>query len=389
MENEENKIIEEQTVEETKPEETVVPEEPKPEEVVEDEKVEDETEAVQEEVEKPETEQKEPEQEPKEEVDGSAEDNDNKDDEKESKADEEVVEEKEETPEPEQPKMTPEQAELLAQLEQLKAEKEIQQELRACNEQVMKVEREFNAITANISEKLKHSFQANDIDPTKTLEELRKENPAKATLAEQFIQQAQKIRDDLEKAATEEITKQQNKVIYKAAAIEFEKIGLNFEQATDAVKMFKKIVDDIGVADLEEDLKMKVQLAAGRAMLLKPKAKEQVPETKGDVDTGAPTGTEVPSGTTELEEASPEIEEVVEPEETKEEKEVPPAPVVEKPSVEDFEEGVTGSTSTASGSVISEFNVLEELAKLPYKEQRAFYKQHEDLISKALIKGQK
>lgn len=347
-----------------------------------------EIEPVQENTEEPQTEEDAPEgaveeveQEPEEEAVHPDGDNDNKEDEKDGEGipgEEVVTEPVEEKPSEE---VTPKQAELLAQLEQLKAEKEIQQELKVCNEQVMKVEREFNAITADISQKLKHSFQANDIDPTKTLGELRKENPAKATLAEQFIQQAQKLRDDLERAATEEITKQQNKVIYKAAAIEFEKIGLNFDQAQDAVKMFKKIVNDIGVADLEEDLKMKVQLAAGRAMLLKPKTKEQ-----GDTDTSVPADTDIPADTTDLNEASPEIEEKEVAEVQEEDKDVPPTPVVEKPKLEDFEEGVAGQASAGAGTMINELNVLEELAKLPYRERAKFYKEHEDTIARALSK---
>ena len=55
-------------------------------------------------------------------------------------------------------------------------------------------------------------------------------------------------------------------------------------------------------------------------------------------------------------------------------------------TVEDFEEGVGGKGSSGAGTMINELNVLDELAKLPYKERAKFYKEHEDTIAKALSK---
>lgn len=338
------------------------------------------------------------EKEPKEETSNINGDNDNKDDEAESKPEEpEKVEEEKEEEKPAEPdkvteteevveskkeeKISPEQAGLIAQLEELRAEKEDREALETCNKEVMKVEEEFNKCSDKISEALKVSFAQNNIDPSKTLEELKKEDPAKATLAMQFISQAQELKAQLENAAIEEIKKQQNEVIYKVAAREFEKTGLNLKQAQEAVKTFKRIVNEVGIVDLGDDLKMKVQMAAGRAKMVVPVE-------------------DIPSGTTDLKEPSPEIK-TEEPAKAPElEKEIPPAPevekptkpdkatepVVEKPKTEDFEEGVAGKTSANAGTMINELNVLEELARLPYKEQRKFYKEHEDVISKALSK---
>ena len=130
---------------------------------------------------------------------------------------------------------------------------------------------------------------------------------------------------------------------------------------------------------------MKVQLAAGRAKIV-------VPEVKSDRTAGSETTMD--DDTTDLKEPSPEKEKVKPAQEPEKEKDVPPTPVVEKPSepvvqkprVEDFEEGVTGKTSVNAGTMINELNVLDELAKLPYKERAKFYKEHEDVISKALSK---
>ena len=273
----------------------------------------------------------------------------------------------------------PAQEDLIAQLEELRAEKEQREALEACNIEVMKVEREFQDCSNKIAQALKDSFAQNGIDSSKTIEELKKEDPAKATLAMQFIAQAQELKAQLENAAVNEISKHQNEVIYRAASREFEKMGLNLEQAKEAVKTFKRIVNEIGVTDLKEDLKMKVQLAAGRAKIIVPEGMV-APEVKPAKAEG------VADDTTEVKDTSPEIEKVTK--ETKEEKseEVPPTPVVEKPKVEDFEEGVTGKASAGAGTIINELNVLEELAKLPYKERAKFYKEHEDSISKALSK---
>lgn len=272
--------------------------------------------------------------------------------------------------------LDPVQEDLMAQLEELRTEKEEREALEACNIEVMKVEREFQDCSNKIAQALKDSFAQNGIDSSKTMEELKKEDPAKATLAMQFIVQAQELKAQLENAAVNEISKHQNEVIYRAASREFEKMGLNLEQAKEAVKTFKRIVNEIGVTNLKEDLQMKVQLAAGRAKIVVP---NEVATTDG-ADVPAPLDT------TEVKDSSPEIEDATE--EVKEEKpeEVPPTPVVEKPKVEDFEEGVGGKGSSGAGTMINELNVLEELAKLPYKKRAKFYKEHEDLIAKALSK---
>lgn len=386
---------------------TSVPNETPEEEVVksEPEAKEDKIEAVEENPAVPEAkpEGEELEQESKEEGSNPVDDNDNKDDKTKDEANEaETVEEEKatdhnETAEPdkeaeegeedkfEEEKVSPEQAELIAQLEELRAEKEDREALEACNKEVMKVEEEFNQCTNKIAEALRTSFAQNDIDPTKSLEELRKENPAKATLAEQFIRQATELKANLERAAMEEVAKHQNEVIYRAASREFVKMGLNLEQAKNAVATFKRIVNEIGVTDLGDDLKMKVQLAAGRAKIV-------VPEVESDRTTVSETN--VDDDTTDLKEPSSEKEKIEPTEEPEKEKDVPPTPVVEKPSepvvekpkVEDFEEGVTGKTSVNAGTMINELNVLDELAKLPYRERAKFYKEHEDVISKALSK---
>lgn len=399
---EEEKLLEQDVMSVPKetPEEEVAKSEPETEE--------NKTEAIEEHPAVPEAkpEGEELEQETKEEGSNPIDDNDNKNDETKDKTDETGIAEEGKTTEPdkgtepdkeaegeeedrfEEEKVSPEQAELVAQLEELRAEKEDREALEACNKEVMKVEEEFNQCTNKIAEALRTSFAQNDIDPTKSLEDLRKENPAKATLAEQFIRQATELKANLEKVAMEEVAKHQNEVIYRAASREFVKMGLNLEQAKNAVATFKRIVNEIGVTDLGDDLKMKVQLAAGRAKIVVPEGMV-VPEVKSAKAEGV-----ADDNTTDLKEPSPEKEKIEPVEEPEKEKDVPPTPVVEKssepvvqkPKVEDFEEGVTGKTSVNAGTMINELNVLDELAKLPYRERARFYKEHEDVIAKALSK---
>ena len=390
MENQEDKIVDENLnpSEEEKviPEETVVQEEnPTPAEVTEpvEEEAKNETESTDEEPVAPSTEEDkaEEEQQPEEPTEEKPEVEDKVEEEKDAS---------EETTAPEETteQLDPVQEDLMAQLEELRAEKEEREALEACNIEVMKVEREFQDCSNKIAQALKDSFAQNGIDSSKTIEELKKEDPAKATLAMQFIAQAQELKAQLENAAVNEISKHQNEVIYRAASREFEKMGLNLEQAKEAVKTFKRIVNEIGVTDLKEDLKMKVQLAAGRAKIVVPE--EMIaPEVKPAKAEGV-----ADDDTTEVKDSSPEIEGAIEKGEERKPEEVPPTtvvekssePVVQKPTVEDFEEGVTGKASAGAGTMINELNVLEELAKLPYKERAKFYKEHEDSISKALSK---
>lgn len=385
MGNEENKIVDESLnlseEEKVTPEETVVQEEnPTPAEVTEpvEEEVKDETESdtepTDEEPITPSTEEdKTEEQQPEEPTEEKPEVEDK------TEEDKDVLEETT-APEGVIEQLDPVQEDLMAQLEELRTEKEEREALETCNIEVMKVEREFQDCSNKIAQALKDSFAQNGIDSSKTMEELKKEDPAKATLAMQFIAQAQELKAQLENAAVNEISKHQNEVIYRAASREFEKMGLNLEQAKEAVKTFKRIVNEIGVTDLKEDLQMKVQLAAGRAKIVVPEGMV-APEVKPAKAEGV-----ADDDTTEIKDSSPEIEEATK--KVKEEKpeEVPPTPVVEKPKVEDFEEGVGGKGSSGAGTIINELNVLEELAKLPYKERAKFYKEHEDSIAKALSK---
>lgn len=385
MENEENKIVDESLnpseKEKVTSEKTVVQEEnPTPAEVTEtvEEEVKDETESDTEptdeepitpSTEEDKTEEQQPEEptEEKPEVEDKTEED--KDVPEETTASEGAIEQ-----------LDPVQEDLMAQLEELRTEKEEREALEACNIEVMKVEREFQDCSNKIAQALKDSFAQNGIDSSKTMEELKKEDPAKATLAMQFIAQAQELKAQLENAAVNEISKHQNEVIYRAASREFEKMGLNLEQAKEAVKTFKRIVNEIGVTDLKEDLQMKVQLAAGRAKIVVPEGMA-APEGKPAKAEGV-----ADDDTTETKNSSPEIKEATKEVEEGKPEEVPPTPVVEKPKVEDFEEGVTGKASAGAGTMINELNVLEELAKLPYKERAKFYKEHEDSIAKALSK---
>lgn len=389
MENEENKIIDETTVpaEEVK-EEATVPigattseETPAPAEVTEPveeeakDKTEDDSEPTDEEPATPSTEEDktEEEQQPEKPTEEKPEVEDNVEEEKDipegTTASEGAIEQ-----------LDPVQEALMAQLEELRTEKEEREALEACNIEVMKVEREFQDCSNKIAQALKDSFTQNGIDSSKTMEELKKEDPAKATLAMQFIAQAQELKAQLENAAVNEISKHQNEVIYRAASREFEKMGLNLEQAKEAVKTFKRIVNEIGVTDLKEDLQMKVQLAAGRAKIVVPEGMVS-PEVKPAKAEGV-----ADDDTTEVKDSSLEIKEATKEAEEEKPKEVPPTPVVEKPKVEDFEEGVGGKGSSGAGTMINELNVLDELAKLPYKERAKFYKEHEDSIAKALSK---
>lgn len=385
MGNEENKIVDESLnpseEEKVTPEETVVQEEnPTPAEVTEpvEEEVKDETESdtepTDEEPITPSTEEdKTEEQQPEEPTEEKPEVEDK------TEEDKDVLEETT-APEGAIEQLDLVQEDLMAQLEELRTEKEEREALEACNIEVMKVEREFQDCSNKIAQALKDSFAQNGIDSSKTMEELKKEDPAKATLAMQFIAQAQELKAQLENAAVNEISKHQNEVIYRAASREFEKMGLNLEQAKEAVKTFKRIVNEIGVTDLKEDLQMKVQLAAGRAKIVVPEGMV-APEVEPAKAEGVAN-----DDTTEVKDSSPEIKEAVEKITKEEKEEVPPTPVVEKPKVEDFEEGVGGKGSSGAGTMINELNALEELAKLPYKERVKFYKEHEDSIAKALSK---
>lgn len=276
-----------------------------------------------------------------------------------------------------------------AELEALREAEEERKGLEDLGNLVQNVETEYNRVLNGIQKALNDTLDQYGIDKTKTLDELRKEDPAKAVIAEDLIRQANEVKQFNETNLTKQVQDKGAELVFKKAEKLFNKYTLSHEQAEVAADTFINIMMNVGVNDLGEDLAAKVELAAARAKLVvpdvvsKPEVKDEAPvENVEDV-------VDVPAAEDTAEE--PKEEKADKPEEKPKEEEKPEVKVtVEKPSIDALKEGVAdGDSGAANSNPITADNVLEVMASVPFKNRVQFYKDHEDLINEAARKRSK
>ena len=276
-----------------------------------------------------------------------------------------------------------------AELEALREAEEERKGLEDLGNLVQNVETEYNRVLNGIQKALNDTLDQYGIDKTKTLDELRKEDPAKAVIAEDLIRQANEVKQFNETNLTKQVQDKGAELVFKKAEKLFNKYTLSHEQAEVAADTFINIMMNVGVNDLGEDLAAKVELAAARAKLVVPdvaseaEVKDEAPvevvEDVVDVPAAEDTAEEPKEEKEEKEENKPEEEEKPEVKVT-----------VEKPSIDALKEGVAdGDSGAANSNPITADNVLEVMASVPFKNRVQFYKDHEDLINEAARKRSK
>lgn len=273
-----------------------------------------------------------------------------------------------------------------AELEALREAEEERKGLEDLGNLVQNVETEYNRVLNGIQKALNDTLDQYGIDKTKTLDELRKEDPAKAVIAEDLIRQANEVKQFNETNLTKQVQDKGAELVFKKAEKLFNKYTLSHEQAEVAADTFINIMMNVGVNDLGEDLAAKVELAAARAKLVVPDVVSEA-EVKDETPVDAVEDVvDVPAA----EDTAEEPKEENKPEE-KEEPEKPEVKVtVEKPSIDALKEGVAdGDSGAANSNPITADNVLQVMASVPFKNRVQFYKDHEDLINEAARKRSK
>nr|DAH52577.1 MAG TPA: hypothetical protein [Caudoviricetes sp.] len=328
-----------------------------------------------------------------------------KKDEKETKLEEppteEIVEEEPPTEEAkEEPEVIEEQVDvdaIRAELEELKAEKAEAAEVEALGKENARVANEFNQLCQGLGKGLEEAFEKYAIPTDKTIEELEKEDPAKAQLARNLTKQANDIIEAAKKDAEAFLNEKAHEVVFKKADRLLQKMDISEEEAPIVAETFLDIIAQAGIKDLHDDLKAKLELAVAKAkMVVKAAGKTvDVVKTAADVvkehvDKVADKIEKVEEIISDRKDTSDKKEIKEEPkEEEKPEEKVPSKPeppkVVEEIDRAEFEEGVGSKSEPASG--INVDNVLEKMAALPFKDRNAFYKEHFALVEEALRRG--
>lgn len=305
----------------------------------------------------------------------------------EPEAKEKALVEEEEPTEPETVKEEVDVDAIKAELEDLKAEKAEAAEMEALGKENARVANEFNQLCQGLGKGLEEAFEKYSIPTDKTIEELEKEDPAKAQLARNLTKQANDIIEAAKKDAEAFLNEKAHEVVFKKADRLLQKMDISEEEAPIVAKTFLDIIAQAGIKDLHDDLKVKLELAVAKAKMVVKAAGKTVDVVKTAADVVKEHVDKVADKIEKVEEIISDKEEPKE--EEKPEVKVPAKPeppkVVEEIDRAEFEEGIGSKSEPASG--INVDNVLEKMAALPFKDRNAFYKEHFVLVEEALKRG--
>ena len=294
-------------------------------------------------------------------------------------AEEVPADEEEPVDEPETVKEEVDVDAIKAELEELKAEKAEAEEVEALNRENARVANEFNQLCQGLCKGLEEAFEKYAIPTDKTIEELEKEDPAKAQLARNLTKQANDIIEAAKKDAEAFLNEKAHEVVFKKADRLLQKMDVSEEEAPIVAETFLDIIAQAGIRDLHDDLKAKLELAVAKAKMVVKTASKTVDVVKTAADV-------VKEHVDKVAEKIEKVEEVIKEEPAKKEEE--PAKAVEAPVEEidksEFEEGIGAKSEPASLSVD---NFLERLDQVKDLDKPAFIKANYALFEAAMRKA--
>ena len=271
---------------------------------------------------------------------------------------------------------TPE--DMQAELEELRYSRDEENALREIGKAQSDAQSEMQEFQTRVTQILEQGLKHYGIDPEKSIEDIAKEDPAKADIARELLNSAQQHIQAKQQELIQRVGQMEQNVVFNRAEREIKKFKLTTEQEIEAAKMFVKIINATGVADISEDLKEKVRLAVASAKMSVPVEeiikKEEVSDTPDTIAQGADTNV--------LETPSEKIEEKVE-EKVEEKSDVTP-----KVDIDDYKESPTDTAKITVSSTpeVNETNVIAKMAAMPYKDRVAFMIEHQDIVDAAMRK---
>lgn len=258
--------------------------------------------------------------------------------------------------------------ELMAQIEDMEFDKKENETLRQIDNLVSEGNVNLAKHAQELQSALKEAFKHFNIDESKSLEELEKQDPTKAAIAKTLIETANQRYVEKVNDINAKITAMEDEAIFARAEKIIKKYNLSPEQLMAAAQTFANILNEVGVKDLKEDLTAKIKLSVAQAKMDVPDVVE-VTQVKEEVKVEDVQNEEVKE-----EKQAPTVEEEPPVEEEKVEE--------QKPDLSEFMEGIEGSAAKASD--VNADNVLAKLNALPFKERTKFYRENMDLINEAM-----
>lgn len=301
-------------------------------------------------------------------------------------ASEEVTKVEEEAKQEEAPARDEELEKAKAELAEKEAELAEEKAIKSYEDDVREANRQYDEFLTNLGNAMLQELNKYGIDANTSIEELRKTDPAKAQVAENIVRQAQQAKELAQRNVQNNLNDRLTDVVFGKASRLFDKYELTNEQGEVAAETFVNIMAQSGIRDMGDDLIAKVELAVARAKLLKPKVEKVIDDAKAVVKEAGEAVVDVINAKAEeppKEEETPTEEKK---EELKEEQDAPKVEsIVETPSIEEFKESAVTSTQQ-TGSPLNEDNVLDEMAKLSYKDRVTFYAKNKAMVDKAMAK---
>ena len=264
---------------------------------------------------------------------------------------------------------TPE--DMKAELEELRYSRDEENALREIGKAQSDAQSEMQEFQTRVTQILEQGLKHYGIDPEKSIEDIAKEDPAKADIARELLNSAQQHIQAKQQELIQRVGQLEQNVVFNRAEREIKKFKLTAEQEIEAAKMFVKIINATGVADISEDLKEKVRLAVASAKMSVPV--EEIIKKEEASDT---------SDTKVLEQPSEKIEGKVE------DKVEDKSDVTPKVDIDDYKESPTDTAKITVSSTpeINETNVIAKMAAMPYKDRVAFMIEHQDIVDAAMRK---
>lgn len=293
-------------------------------------------------------------------------------------------EEKEEKEEPEEVDDTANELEELRQkVKNFEDEKEIRTQVEEFVKMRNAKEQEFDNFMVTLGENYINTLKKYGIDTTKKIEEIAQDDPAKGEIAIKITEQAEQIKQQKAREITSAIDNEYHKIVFTKAEKEFAKFNLTYEQQKAAADNFVNIVLQLGVQDLGNDVTEKVKFAVGRAIMEHPKEAEKIaPATVEEIAQVIEEKiTEPVDNDNNDNNKEGKITDTEEKKEVTKKEEKEKTPVI---PIDEFREGIV--SAGASVETLSEDNILDALAKVPFKERTAFYMKHYDMIERAAAK---
>lgn len=257
------------------------------------------------------------------------------------KGKEEIEENKENVP----PPRTTE--DLLAEIEDLKFEKETAQHIQNFQDVVTKQEKEYDEFTQVLQTEVIKQFDKYGIPLDADVDDLRETDPAKYNIMNNIIQNAKEVHDKVSEDLRRPIIEASENIVFRVAGREMKKYKLDADTAKEAATTFVNIMNEVGIRDLKDDIKGKVELAVARAKMLAKHTNEAVKETVKDIK-----------------EVKQEVKEVVKETGKK---------------LEDYTKSVVAN-KTPSGPEVNSSNVMELYLSKKGNDRLSFFAEHKNLI---------